>query len=113
MPAAITALAERAVVAIGRRDWDDAEALADRALGIMRAVRLDDYPHTALVHAVAARTALHRGDRPRARDHLARAARLRPLLTYGLSILAVQTLLELGRACLALDDVAGVRAALL
>jgi LuxR family maltose regulon positive regulatory protein len=113
MPAAITALAERAVVTIGRRDWDDAEALANRALGIMRAVRLDDYPHTALVHAVAARTALHRGDRPRARDHLARAARLRPLLTYGLSVFAVQTLLELGRACLTLDDVAGVRAALL
>jgi LuxR family transcriptional regulator, maltose regulon positive regulatory protein len=78
----------------------------------MRAGRLDDYPQTALVHAVAARTALVRGDGPRAREHLARVARLRPLLTYGLSFFAVQTLLELGRACLALDDAAGARTAL-
>ena len=34
----------------------------------------------------------------------ARATRLRPLLTYALPYFAVQTLLELGRACLALDD---------
>jgi hypothetical protein len=39
-------------------------------------------------------------------------ARLRPLLTYGLSFLAVQTLLELARAYLALDDAAGARTAL-
>jgi LuxR family transcriptional regulator, maltose regulon positive regulatory protein len=78
----------------------------------MRAGRLNDYPHTALVHAVAARVALHRGDGPRAREHLARVARLRPLLTYGLSFFAVQTLLELGHAYLALDDIAGVRAVL-
>jgi LuxR family transcriptional regulator, maltose regulon positive regulatory protein len=112
LPAAVTALGERAVVAMGRRDWHEAGALADRALGIMRAGRLDDYPHTALVHAVAARAALQRGDGPRARDHLARVTRLRPLLTYGLSFFAVQTLLELGRACLALDDPAGARTAL-
>jgi LuxR family transcriptional regulator, maltose regulon positive regulatory protein len=112
MPAAVTALGERAVVAIGRRDWGQAAALADRALGIARTGRLDDYPQTALTRAVAARVALRRGDGPGAREHLARAARLRPLLTYGLSFFAVQTLLELGRAYLALDDVAGVRAAL-
>ena len=112
MPAAVTALGERAVVAIGRRNWDQAGALVDRALEIMRAGRLDDYPHTALVHAVAARTALQRGDRPGAHEQLARVVRLRPLLTYGLSFFAVQTLLELGRAYLVLDDVAGVRAAL-
>jgi LuxR family maltose regulon positive regulatory protein len=112
MPAAVTALGERAVVAIGRRDWDLAASLVDRALGIVRAGRLDDYPHSALVHAVAARTALHRGDGPAAHEQLARVARLRPLLTYGLSFFAAQTLLELGRAYLALDDNAGVRTAL-
>ena len=112
MPAAITALGERALVAIGRDEWDEAAALVDRALGIVRAGRLDDYPHTALVHAVAARTALRGGDGPGAREHLARVARLRPLLTYGLSFFAVQTLVELGRACLSLDDTAGARTAL-
>ena len=40
------------------------------------------------------------------------ATRLRPLLTYALPYFAVQTLLELGRVCLALDDAAGARVAL-
>jgi LuxR family maltose regulon positive regulatory protein len=49
---------------------------------------------------------------PRAQHQLARATRLRPLLTYALPYFAVQTLLELGRVCLALDDVAGARVVL-
>jgi LuxR family maltose regulon positive regulatory protein len=47
-----------------------------------------------------------------AQEQVARATRLRPLLTYALPYLAVQTLLELGRACLALDEAAGARAVL-
>jgi LuxR family transcriptional regulator, maltose regulon positive regulatory protein len=62
-----------------------------------------------LLHAVAARTALHRGDVPQAQDHLARAAHLRPRLTAALPHRAVQALLELARAHLALTDVAGAR----
>jgi LuxR family maltose regulon positive regulatory protein len=49
---------------------------------------------------------------PGAKEHLARAARLRPLLTYAIPFLAVQTLLELARAYLTLDDAAGARAVL-
>jgi len=41
---------------------------------------------------------------PGAREQLARVARMRPLLTYGLSFFAVQTRLELGRAYLWLKD---------
>jgi LuxR family transcriptional regulator, maltose regulon positive regulatory protein len=62
-----------------------------------------------LLHAVAARTALHRGDVPQAQDHLARAAHLRPRLTVALPHRAVQTLLELAHAHLALTDVTGAR----
>jgi LuxR family maltose regulon positive regulatory protein len=62
-----------------------------------------------LIHAVAARTALHLGDVPRAQDHLARAARLRPRLTAAMPHRAVQTLLELARAYLGLSDAAGAR----
>jgi LuxR family maltose regulon positive regulatory protein len=79
---------------------------------VVRAGRLDGYVASALVHAVAARTDLHRGDVPRAQARLARAARLRPLLTYALPYLAVQTLLELGRAYFTLDDAAGARTVL-
>lgn len=65
---------------------------------------MEGYVASALVHAVAARVAVHQGDLPRAQEQLARATRLRPLLTSALPYFAVQTLLELGRACLALDD---------
>jgi LuxR family transcriptional regulator, maltose regulon positive regulatory protein len=109
-PAASTALAERCVIAIQRDDWAKAEALAGQALALVYLRELSGYVMSPLVHAVAARTTLHRGDVAAAKEHLARAARLRPLLSYAIPFLAVQTLLELGRAYLALDDVAGARA---
>jgi hypothetical protein len=46
---------------------------------------------------------------PQAQDHLARAAHLRPWLTAALPYRAVQALLELARAHLALTHVAGAR----
>jgi LuxR family maltose regulon positive regulatory protein len=107
LPAASDALAQRALVAIARHDWIEAELLAGRALEIARAGQLNDYEMSPLIHAVAARTALHRGDVPRAQDHLTRADRLRPRLTAALPHRAVQTLLELARARVALTDVAG------
>ena len=45
-------------------------------------------------------------------EHVVRAARLRPLLTYALPVVSVQTLLELARAYLALADPDGARAVL-
>ena len=78
----------------------------------MRDGHLDDYVSSPLVYAVSARTALHRGDLPRAQQHLARAARLRPLLTHSLPTYAVQALLELARAYLTLNDATGARAVL-
>jgi LuxR family maltose regulon positive regulatory protein len=101
------ALAERCLVAIGRQDWAQAETLANQALGLLQTGQLNDYFISPLIHTVAARTALHRGDLPRAKEHLVQAARRRPLLTYAMPSVAVQTLLELGRAYLMLDDAAG------
>ncbi|HEU5448320.1 MAG TPA: LuxR C-terminal-related transcriptional regulator, partial [Acidimicrobiia bacterium] len=112
LPAAATALAERSLLAIRRSDWGRAEALAAQALGIVQTGQLDDYIMSPLVHTVAARAALNRGDLAGARDRLARAARLRPLLTHAIPWASVQTLLEMGRAYLLLDDTAGARAVL-
>jgi LuxR family transcriptional regulator, maltose regulon positive regulatory protein len=112
LPGVSSALAERCLLAIERDDWTQAEALAEQAHAIMTAGRLDDYIMSPLVHTVAARMALHRGAVPEAREHLARAARLRPLLTYAIPWAAVQMLLELGRAYLLLDDVAGAKVVL-
>jgi LuxR family maltose regulon positive regulatory protein len=112
LPAVSSALAERCLLAVGRGDWYQAEALAEQALAIVTPGRLDDYIMSPLVHVAAARTALHRGAVPVAREHLARAARLRPLLTYAIPLMAVNTLLELGRAYLMLEDLAGARVVL-
>jgi LuxR family transcriptional regulator, maltose regulon positive regulatory protein len=112
LPAAAIALAERSLVAMDHQDWQQAATLAEQAHDVVRAGELDGYVASALVHAVAARVAVHQGGVPRAQQELARATRLRPLLTYALPYFAVQTLLELGRACLALDDAAGARVVL-
>ena len=95
-----------------RDEWDQADDLAEQALATLRAGRLDNYVMSPLIYAVAARTAVHRGDLGSAREQLALAANLRPLLTYAMPHRAVQTLLELGRAHLALDDGAGARTVL-
>jgi LuxR family transcriptional regulator, maltose regulon positive regulatory protein len=112
LPVAVIALAERSLVAMHDQDWKQAAILAEQAQAVVRAGALDGYVASALVHAVAARVAVHRGDIPQAQEQLGRATRLRPLLTYALPYFAVQTLLELGRACLALDDAAGARVVL-
>jgi LuxR family transcriptional regulator, maltose regulon positive regulatory protein len=109
LPTAAAALAQRALVAIERHDWIQAETLIERALELARVGQLSDYEMSPLIHALAARTALHLGDVPRAQDHLARAARLRRRLTAAMPHRAAQTLLELARVHLGLTDVAGAR----
>jgi LuxR family maltose regulon positive regulatory protein len=101
------ALSERAAIAIGRGAWVRAEELSDRALLRVRRARLEEYPTSGFVYAVAARIALHRADTERADALLARAQRVRPGLTYALPHLAVQTRLELARAYLAKADAGG------
>ena len=111
-PAASAALGERALIAMERQQWDEAGRLADRALDALRTGSLDNYAVAAFTHSVAARTLLHRGDAGRARAHLTRAVHLRPLLTSAMPHRSVQTLTEMARAYLALDDVAGAGAVL-
>jgi LuxR family transcriptional regulator, maltose regulon positive regulatory protein len=112
LPLAAVVLAERCIVSVGRDDWPAAVALAEQALSILQDGEFEDYWTSALVYAWAARAAIHRGDAPAAREHVVRAARLRPLLTYALPVVSVQALLELARAYIALADPDGARAVL-
>ena len=89
-----------------------AEALAGKALGIVRRSRMENYPPNALAYAVAARVAAHRGEAKRATELLTSAQPLRPQLTHVVAVLAIQTRLELAKAYLALADVAGARTVL-
>jgi LuxR family transcriptional regulator, maltose regulon positive regulatory protein len=85
-------------VALERHDCPQAETLAEQALAIVRAGQLDDYIMSPLVLGWRPGRPCIERDVQRAHQHLARAARLRPLLTYAIPWLAVQALLELVRA---------------
>jgi LuxR family transcriptional regulator, maltose regulon positive regulatory protein len=98
-------LAERALVAMARHQWSLAEVFADQACAILRRAGMED----ALVCAVRARLAWHRGDAAAARQELVTAQRTRALLTYAQPHLAVQARIELIRVHLALGDIAAAR----
>jgi LuxR family maltose regulon positive regulatory protein len=103
------ALCERSLVAMARDQWGQAEVLAGQARTALRRAGIEESYATPLICALRARAAMHRGDVPAAREQLIDAQRLRPLLTYALPYLAVQTRLELARVHLALADLAGAR----
>jgi LuxR family transcriptional regulator, maltose regulon positive regulatory protein len=101
------ALGERAAIAVGRDAWVQAEELANQAHAGIRRSRMEDYPTSALVYAVAARVALRRGEAQRVDELLSRAQRLRPQLTYAMPWISVQARLELARAYLTMADAGG------
>jgi LuxR family maltose regulon positive regulatory protein len=103
------ALSERALLSVARDQWDQAEALAERACTVLRRAGIEESYAMPLVSAVQARTALHRVDLPAVHQELARAQRLQHLLTYALPYFAVQARIELARVHLALADLAGAR----
>jgi LuxR family maltose regulon positive regulatory protein len=107
--AGMLALAERSILAMARGEWRQAEALAMQASAGAHGAWRERYGSGALLHAVTARLAIHRGDIAQARDDLARAERLRPLLTWALPHLAVQVRLEMARTYLVLTDAVAAR----
>jgi LuxR family maltose regulon positive regulatory protein len=101
----VSGLCERSLLAMDRGDWGQAETLAEQASAAARRTRYED----ALLSAVQARAALHRGDVSTVRQELVDAQRLRPLLTYAMPHFAVQARNELARVHLALADPAAAR----
>lgn len=110
-PLASMVLAEQCAIAAAADDWVAIESLVGRALALVTEGHFEDYWTSALVYAWAGRDALHRHDPTLARDHLARATRLRPLLSYALPVVSTMALLELAHVCLGLADPAGALAA--
>jgi LuxR family maltose regulon positive regulatory protein len=112
LPLAGFILAERCLAATAQGRWPAAGTLADQALAVIEDGHLDDYWTSALVFACAASAAVHRGVLADAREQLARAARLRPLLTHVLPVVSVQALLQMARVYIALADAGGAKAVL-
>jgi LuxR family transcriptional regulator, maltose regulon positive regulatory protein len=106
---ACVALSERSLLAVADGAWDLGERYLSEARAVARESNVEDYPAVTIMHAAAARMALHHADRPAARAELTRAQRLRPALTYAVPHLAVQARTELIQAHLALADLAGAR----
>jgi LuxR family maltose regulon positive regulatory protein len=103
------ALCERALVAMARSQWRKAQVLAERARTVVHRAGIEATFVAPLACAVRARTALHRGDVPTARQELVSAQRTRHQLTCALPHLAVQARIELARVHLALGDPVGAR----
>jgi LuxR family maltose regulon positive regulatory protein len=98
------AFAELALLAMEAGAWEDAATHAGRGLALVDEARLDDYLACGLAMAAAARVSVHQGELTKAREHVAKVHRLRPLLNHELPWLSVQTGLELTRVHLALGE---------
>jgi LuxR family maltose regulon positive regulatory protein len=100
---------QRGLIAVGRARWDDAERFVGYARSAVHSRHLEGHVTSALMFALRARVAAHRGDVATAELELTNAQRLRPKLTYALSLYSVQTLLELSHVHVAIADPAGAR----
>jgi LuxR family transcriptional regulator, maltose regulon positive regulatory protein len=109
---AMAALAKRAGVAMMRGDWAAAEEFARKSRAQLAASHFEEILPSLMVYAVGARVAGHRGDLVGAREDLVRAQLLRPLASHAAPWFAVDALLEVARAYLALSDPPGAQAAL-
>ena len=103
------AYADRASLAIDRGEWSAAADFLDQAKWAARHSRFDEMPLNSLLHAVAARIALHADNAAEAAKELVEAQRLLPRLTHAMPQAAVHVRLQLARAYLAMADQAGAR----
>jgi LuxR family maltose regulon positive regulatory protein len=108
----MAAIAERGFIACERREWAAAQEFAEQALSVAEGSGLEGYSERGLPLVLAARCAVHSGDRQVAAELVTRATRLRPLFTYSRPAISLRTLFELARVQVALEDASGARAVL-
>jgi len=108
---AFFALALRATIAMGHGNWERAAEYARESHRRIDRVQLGAAASTALVHAVAARVAIHHGDLAHGREELVHAQLVRPLASHALPPTVIVALLEVARAYLAIADPAGAGSA--
>jgi LuxR family maltose regulon positive regulatory protein len=103
------AMAYLAIQAIERGDWGAAGRQAQQSRAELVKARFEEILPSLVVYAVEARVAIQRGERDRAQKDLVRAQIVRPLASYAAPWFAVESLLQLARAYLALTDTAGAQ----
>jgi LuxR family maltose regulon positive regulatory protein len=102
-------LAQLALIAVDRDDWEGAAALAARATAQVEHYALGQYPTSALVFAVSAVVQGRRGRVAEAQEDVRVAKRLLGQLTDFLPWYEAETCVALAVAELRLSDVAGAR----
>ena len=102
-------LGHRALVAVDQQDWTAAAGFAEEARAIGAARQVEGYIASVPARIADIRIAVQRGDIGLARQQLARAMNLRPVMTADAPAVAVVCLLGLARAHLAVGDPAGAR----
>jgi LuxR family maltose regulon positive regulatory protein len=102
-------LAQLALGAAEREDWESAAALAARAMGQVEHYALHNYPTSALVFAVSAAVRARRGRVDEAQADARDATRLLGLLTDFMPWYEVETRIALAQAALRLSDAAEAR----
>ena len=104
-------LAVWAKIKMAEGDWQAADRYARESHLRLSRMEAAEAASAILVHAVAARVALHHGDQARGREELIHAQLVRPLASYALPATVVGGLIELARAYLAVADPAGAGSA--
>jgi LuxR family transcriptional regulator, maltose regulon positive regulatory protein len=102
-------LAQLALGACERDDWETAAAFIARAVAQVEHYALRDYPTSALVFAVSAAVRARRGRVDEAQAHAREATRLLALLTDFMPWYEVEARVALAHAALRLSDTAGAR----
>jgi LuxR family transcriptional regulator, maltose regulon positive regulatory protein len=97
-------LAHRAVLLMDRDEWSRAAEDVNLACAIIEDAGLTQYGAVALAYTASARLLLHRQEADAAREPLAHAMLLRPLVTWAMPWSAVLVRLELADGHLALAD---------
>jgi LuxR family maltose regulon positive regulatory protein len=107
--AAVLARAELAELDMGRGHWDEAAEQVDAVLALIERTHMRDYSTSALAFAVAARLAVHRGDRAGAERHLMAAMRPRVACTAAIPATAVRVRLHMAKVYVSLGDQGAAR----
>jgi LuxR family maltose regulon positive regulatory protein len=102
-------LAQLALIAAEREDWETGVACAARASAQMQHYRLDEYPTSALVFAASAVVRARRGRIAEAQEDMREARRLLGMLTDFIPWYEAETRIALAQAALRLSDVVGAR----
>jgi LuxR family maltose regulon positive regulatory protein len=102
-------LAQLALMAAERDDWESGAAFVERAVAQVEHYRLARYPTSALVLAASSVIRVRRGRVEEAREDLRQATRLLAMLTDFIPWYETETRLALARTTLRIGDVAGAR----